>query len=370
MLLTRIALANVRNYAELLFEPAPGLNVLVGANAQGKSNLLEAIALLGTGKSFRTARDGEIVRTGTRDAQVLGNARLRAGELRLSCELAVAGGRTRKRYTVNGEPVRYAGFLGRARVVTFVPEDLALVGGPPALRRALLNAALAQERPAYYAALARYARYLLQRNALLRTEAAPPDELLDAYDEGLAGAGAELMLARGAFVRELAAEAIAVHASWVGDDPAASFDVRYAPNAPLDPAAERADLAASLVARFAAHRAVDRLRRLTLVGPHRDDLILSLGGRALATYGSQGQRRTAVLALKVAEYRVMHARSGEAPLLLLDDVLSELDDVRRRAFLGGVAGVQQAFLTTTHEIPDLVAGAAYRVHDATLRRVA
>ncbi|MGH8163398.1 MAG: AAA family ATPase, partial [Rhodanobacteraceae bacterium] len=148
MLLTSVTLANVRNYAALEFEPAAGLNVFVGGNAQGKSNLLEAIALLGTGKSFRTNKESDIVRNGLDLASISGHARIAAGPINLGCAIAATARGTRKLYTVNGQSVRYAKFLGSLRVVTFVPADLQLVGGPPSRRRAFLNVALAQDQPA------------------------------------------------------------------------------------------------------------------------------------------------------------------------------------------------------------------------------
>ncbi|HMD02179.1 MAG TPA: AAA family ATPase, partial [Candidatus Baltobacteraceae bacterium] len=134
--LTQLSLVNVRNYAALEFSPVPGLNVLVGANAQGKSNVLEAIGMLGTGKSFRTAHESELIRAGLPSASISGEARLRAGSVRLACTLSAGPGGSRKRYTVNSQPVRYAGYLGRMRVVTFVPGHLQLVTGAPGLRRA------------------------------------------------------------------------------------------------------------------------------------------------------------------------------------------------------------------------------------------
>jgi len=361
-----LTLANVRNYAALEFTPAAGLNVFVGANAQGKSNLLEAIALLGTGKSFRTSREGEVVRHGLPSASLSGEARVAAGSVRLSCSLAVANGALRKVYAINGRKVRYASYLGRVRVVTFVPAQLALVTGAPALRRSLLNAALAQESPRYYAALATYGTYLAQKNALLRG-AHPVDEaLLATYDERLVAAGTELILARRAFVAALAERVRAVHRSWVGDTEG-TLELEYACDVPCD-VPTKDGIGAAFSARLAAKAAAERARGMALVGPHRDDLIFRLGHRPLAAFGSQGQQRTAVLALKVAEYAVARIRSGEAPLLLLDDVLSELDPQRQRAFLGEVGSFDQAFVTTAHAI-DVPAAVTYRIEGAHLERI-
>ena len=367
MILTSLALANVRNYASLDFAPEPGLNVLVGPNAQGKSNLLEAIALLGTGKSFRTSRESEIVRAGLPSATMSGNARVAAGDVRLACTLNLGAAGLRKIYAVNGRSVRYASYLGKMRVVTFVPAHLALVSGPPSARRSLVNAALAQESPAYYAALAAYGKVVAQKNALLRGSIAPDEALLETYDEQLIVLGTRIVLARRAFVAALDERAKATHRSWVGERDG-ELEIAYAPDVPVDvPTSD--GVAAAFAVRLAQRRVAEVARRTSLVGPHRDDVFFNLGGVALAAFGSQGQQRTAVLALKVAEYGVLEARSGEAPLLLLDDVLSELDPDRQRAFLRGVGSFEQAFVTTTHDV-DVPVAAAYRIRAATLERVA
>ncbi|GAC1304299.1 MAG: DNA replication/repair protein RecF [Vulcanimicrobiaceae bacterium] len=367
MILTHLALANVRNYAALDFSPEPGLNVFVGPNAQGKSNLLEAIALLGTGKSFRTARESEIVRGGMPSATLAGDALVGAGTVRLSCTLNLGTTGLRKVYAVNGRGVRYASYLGTLRVVTFVPAHLALISGPPSARRSLVNGALAQESPAYFGALASYQKYLVQKNALLRGSIAPDETLLATYDERLIEVGTRLILARRAFVAALDERAKAIHRSWVGDREG-ELEIAYEPDVPLEvPTVD--GVAAAFAQRIASRRVAEVGRRTSLVGPHRDDVAFRLGGVSLAAFGSQGQQRTAVLALKVAEYGVLEARAGEAPLLLLDDVLSELDPARQRAFLHGVGSFGQAFVTTTHDV-DVPVAAAYRIVSATLARVA
>jgi len=367
MILTHLVLANVRNYPSLDFAPVPGLNVFVGANAQGKSNLLEAIALLGTGKSFRTSRETEIVRTGLPSASLRGQARVAAGDVQLSCTLTLGATGLRKVYTVNGRGVRYAGYLGKMRVVTFVPAHLSLLSGPPSARRSLVNTALAQESPAYYAALAGYQKFLAQKNALLRGAIDPDEALLATYDERLVDMGTKLILARRAFVGALDERAKSVYRSWIGDRDG-ELTIAYAPDVPSETFTADA-VAAAFVERLTKKRVAEVARRTSLVGPHRDDVVFRLGGIALGAFGSQGQQRTAVLALKVAEYGVLEARAGEAPLLLLDDVLSELDPDRQRAFLESVGTFEQAFVTTTHPV-DIPVAAAFRVTAATLERVA
>ena len=355
MRVDRIRLASFRNYLDLDFAPAAGLNVIAGANAQGKSNLLEALAMLGTGKSFRAHRERELIRDGSEKAEVGGEARVAAGEIRLRCTIARTPQGTRKTFEVNGGSVGFARFLGRTRVATFVPADLQLVSGGPALRRAFLNAALAQLSPTYYRDLARYTKIVQQKSALLRGAIAPDADLLLAYNDELARPATAIVAARRAFVDELAAATAEIYARWRGARE--RLGVTYAPNADGDVAEA---LAASLD--------VEVRRRTTLVGPHRDDIRLLVDGAPLAAYGSQGQQRTAVLALKVAEYDVMRARTGDAPILLLDDVLSELDAQRAEGFLEAVEGFEQAFVTTTDASRRLrsTASATWSIRAATV----
>ena len=360
MLLTALRLADFRNYAALDFAPAPGLNVFAGPNAQGKSNVLEAIAMLATGKSFRARRESELIRDGTDLAEVRGEARVPAGSIRLNASIVRAGNGARKTFDVNGSAVGFARFLGRARVVTFVPADLQLIAGGPALRRTFLNGALAQLSPAYYRDLARYGKIVQQKAALLRGAIAPDRELLLAYNDELLQPGAALMAARAAFTGELALAAHAVYERWTGTHERVA--IAYAPNVPFAGATALDAFAAALAANVDA----EVRRRTTLVGPHRDDLRFAIAGKPLDAFGSQGQQRTAVLALKVAEYETMRARAGDAPILLLDDVLSELDAERAGGFLAAVGRFEQAFLTTT-EVPATYAGAArFRIVDATI----
>jgi DNA replication and repair protein RecF len=232
MRLTKIALTDFRNYAQLEAAPAPGLNVFVGANAQGKSNLLEAIAILGTGKSFRTAHDADTVRFEADNAAVRGEASIAAGTIVLACAIAKSSAGTRKTYTVNGRGVRYSHFLGKLRVVTFVPSDLQLASGPPSLRRAFLNTALSQEYPHYYRELARYRKAVQQKNAILRGAVAPDPQLLRTYDATLVESGTKVMLSRARFVAELAEAARSAHARFsVGHE---RLEVTYRSNVPVE----------------------------------------------------------------------------------------------------------------------------------------
>lgn len=367
MLLRRLSLSDFRNYEALELEPAAGLNVYVGANAQGKSNLLEGIAMLGIGKSFRTSREADAVRKNCDRAVLYGEATLRSGRVELACTIERSSRGTRKSYTVNAHSVRYAGYLGKMWVVTFVPADLHLASGTPSARRAFLNVALSQSEPRYYHELARYRKALQQKNALLRGAIEPDAELLATYDRTLIEAGSAIVLARDRLIRALATSARVAHARFAPNE---ELQLSYEPNVAFE-AAETDAIAAALQTRLAQCREAERARKAAIAGPHRDDLSLMLDGVSLAAYGSQGQQRTAILSLKVAEYAVLRERSDEAPLLLLDDVLSELDEQRAAAFLAEIGEYEQAFITATHLPVGLPARAHLsRVVDAGVASVA
>jgi DNA replication and repair protein RecF len=230
----------------------------------------------------------------------------------------------------------------------------------------MLNTALAQEQPLYYRELARYRKTLQQKNALLRGDSIDND-LLEIYNRTLIDSGTDLMIARNHFVRALADAARNVHALWSGGTEA--LEIRYAPNVAFELPTGDA-IAAAFSDRLRERAEAERVRKASLVGPHRDDIHLNVNGIALSAYGSQGQQRTAVLALKVAEYTVMRERSGEAPLLLLDDVFSELDATRARAFLDEIGTFEQVFVTTTQVPAHFDAARVWSVQNASLIEVA
>jgi DNA replication and repair protein RecF len=367
MILTDLELTDMRNYASLVFHPSPGINMLLGDNAQGKSNLLEAVAMLGIGKSFRTIREAEIIREGCTFAVIVGKATASIGTVRLACRVSAPAHAVRKEYTINGEPVKHASFLGHARVVTFIPADLRLIDGAPALRRSFLNVALAQENPLYRHALAHYGRVTTQKNALLRGGISADPVLLDAYDAQMAEFGTTLMIERERYIAEIARTA-SVAALCVDQGKTGLLNVAYRPNISYE-TATREGIRNAFLEQLSMRRSHERYRAQALVGPHRDDMLMTLGEKSIAVFGSQGQRRTAVLSLKIAEYTVMRERTGEAPLLLLDDVLSELDEHRKQGFLESLGTVKQAFITGTAEPMLDVPSACYRIDAAMLTRI-
>lgn len=340
---TRLQLRDFRNYERAEIALAPGLTVVCGPNGAGKSNLLEGLYFGCTGRSCRTRNERELVRFAQRVTRVCVEVEADDGDHRL--EVGFEPGEL-KRFRVDGGPVESppAGSI-RPLVSVFMPDRLELVKGAPAVRRAHLDQLLTALWPARATARLDYQRALAQRNALLariRGRLASPD-LLDPWDLELARHGAALMEARAAVVGELQAP-FACLAEEIGIPEGCAVEYR-----PRSKAAGPGELRAELAQR----RQDDLTRGFTTHGPHRDDLVLVRGGRALRSYGSQGQQRAALLALLFAEREVL-ATAGHNSLMLLDDVVSELDASRRERLLELVRSGGQAVVAATE--PEHVPG--------------
>ena len=324
----------------------PGAHLVWGPNAAGKTSLLEAIALLAWGRSHRTTADGELIRWGAEVARVEGHVGGDVVEFAVTRSGADGTG-GRKRIRVNGVGRRASG-LGRVlRVVLFAPEEMLLVIGAPSLRRTSLDSLAAAGSPAYADDLATYGRTLSQRNSLLRAireETAGRDQLRF-WDTTLLETGARVVEARLALLGDLADPLAAAHREIAPDEAAAGvLGLRYVTNAPV--------AAGETVRDALARRLVETADKevwngATLIGPHRDDLAFQLGGRDLAGFASRGQQRTAILAFKLAELDHLTAIDGRPPILLLDDVFSELDPERRAHLVRRITDLPQAFVTTT-----------------------
>jgi DNA replication and repair protein RecF len=319
-----------------------------GPNAAGKTSLLEAIVLLAWGHSHRSTADVELIRWGddvTRVEGTVGSDTLEIVLVRPGS--ATAAGGARKRIRVNAVARRSTALGQQLRVVLFAPEDMLLVIGSPSLRRTAVDRLAGQLWPAYAAALATYGRALQQRNGLLRSireETASRDELRY-WDEPFLASGAEIVEGRQRLIGELAGPLAAAHAEIAPDEAAeAALALHQVTNAPAG-AGESARDALARRLRETAEKEV--WNGSTLIGPHRDDVAFSLAGRDLAGFASRGQQRTAILALKLAELDLLAAKDGRPPLLLLDDVFSELDPARRSHLVRRIAALPQAFVTTT-----------------------
>jgi DNA replication and repair protein RecF len=301
------------------------------------------------GRSHRTSSDGELVRWGAELARVearTGGDRGAAQTIEVALVRTGTGG-ARKRIRVNGVPRRASALIGVLRTVLFAPEEMLLVAGPPSLRREAVDRLAGQRSPAYARDLAAYGRALQQRNGLLRLvreEQATRAELRF-WDAALLEAGGAVVAERLRLLEALAGPLAAAHAEIAPEEAEiGTLALRYATNAPANAGETPRD---ALARRLAETADKEVWNGTTLVGPHRDDVTFELDGRALAQFASRGQQRTAILAFKLAELDLLAAADGRPPLLLLDDVFSELDPERRAHLVRRIAGLPQAFVTTT-----------------------
>ncbi len=340
MRVTGLRLVNFRNYPSLTLRPDAGLCVLTGENAAGKTNVLESLFLCSLGRSHRTVRDGEMVRAGENFASVSVDVETRGGPRRIECKLSSGD---RKKLTIDGAPlVRSGELLGCLNVVMFAPEDLALVKDGPGERRRFLDMAISQLRPSYYYTLQQYNNALKQRNALLKDSEAMDFDALACWDEQLSVLGAAIILSRAELVERLGLIAAEQHETL--SDGAEALLVEYEPN--VAPQASN-DLVKTLRLALADTAERDMYRGSTSVGPHRDDIKLLINRTDVRIYGSQGQQRTTVLSLKLAQLEILREEKDDSPVLLLDDVFSELDRNRQKMLLIAAQDCQ-TFLTCTH----------------------
>ena len=348
MQITELTLRSYRSYETLHLAFDPGVQIFLGANAQGKTNIIEALYYAAFGRSHRTSSDAELIRVGADGAHI--GLSFRRHDVPGELSFTFARG-ARRRITYAGESLRQRDLVGLLPMVLFSPEDLFLVKGAPALRRRYLDAELSQASPAYYGELLRYTRILKQRNAVLkdiRERLAAPDDL-PPWDAQLAKSAAYIVTRRIAAVAQLGALSARVQAVLAaGEELVLAYEIA---GAGAEDFAED-DMTESLHVWYnkmlCEGRARDIARAATGVGPHLDDLVLRVGGMSLRSYGSQGQQRTGALALKLAELFYLQENIGEAPILLLDDVMSELDADRRRALLDFIRHEHiQTFITAT-----------------------
>ena len=345
MRLRSLRLRNHRNYAQLDLTPGAGVNVFIGPNGQGKTNLLEAVAMLALSSSPRARRETELVGPIAPGSRIEADVETAGLRRELAITLNVDGERARRTIEVDGVRRRAFDLPGHFRVTLFWPDDLGLVKGGPELRRRFLNQLLVQVEPGYARALAGLRRVLEQRNSLLKRIAAGEggEDILEAWNQELVQIGSEIARARSKAVSELEPEAARCHAEIAAGE---RLQIEY--EGPPENLAEAVNNSL----------AEDLRRGTTSVGPHRDDLRIVLDGQDARAFASQGQQRTAVVSLKLAEAALIEARSGERPVLLLDDVLSELDSDRRTALLREVAAGGQVIVTSVEAgpfPPDLIA---------------
>ena len=338
-----IALKNFRNYLDESVQFDPVCNVIYGENAQGKTNLLEAIVYLSSAHSPRSRRDKELIRFESEDCSISGQIWSREREMQVQMQLHRG---LRKKIWVNKVPVKKASELsGLLNTVYFCPDDLYLIRSGAAERRSFMDTSLCQLRPRYAEALAEYNRLYEHKTRILRDSEEKPDLLLTLpdFNQRMIAAGAMLIHYRARFARKVGEYAAVAHGECSGGRE--ELTVRYETVSSItDPFAELSQLREELSAHQQSHYQAEIASRLCLSGPHKDDLDIQINGVSARSFGSQGQVRTAALALKLAEREIHKNATGEYPVLLLDDVLSELDEKRQEYVLNRIGG-GQVFIT-------------------------
>tara|TARA_B100000700_G_scaffold331760_1_gene468113 strand:- start:11952 stop:13106 length:1155 start_codon:yes stop_codon:yes gene_type:complete len=354
---------NVRTYRELKINFNPGVYIFIGKNASGKSNLLDAISQLATTKSHRHAKEIEILSWDAFEEEEFPTARIFAEveglKFSVNLEIAISSTKHRnslewqssRRFRVNGINRRASDFVGHLRVVMFSVDDLTIITGSPADRRRYLDITISQFNREYVRALQRYNRILVQRNNLLRNirdRRGSVDEL-DFWDQEMAEIGAVILLERQVVLDKLANGAER-HYSELGDEDK-NFSIGYLPGLPIkfDKEMETFDLASEMHKIILEGRQGDLLRGSSRFGPHRDDVNFLIDGKSAASAASRGEQRTAVLALRLSEVNLSTEITSDPPVLLLDDILSELDSNHRDKVINMSYQVDQVFITVPDE---------------------
>ncbi len=365
MHLERLSLSHYRNYTSLALTCDLQTNVFIGTNGQGKTNLLEAVYYLCVARSCREAQDRELVRIGSDHFLIQGQGRSAEGR---AVEIQIRYGRqSGKKVLVNESPQRNLSDLyGIMAAVVISPDDRRLVQGSPSSRRRFLDIAISQSNAAYLATLQDYRRVVRQRNEALRAHQESPGRApdLEVWNAPLVALGSRIMRKRAEVVSALKEEARRVHATISGDDEA--LELEYAPSFECE---DPGDAEGSFQEALDRNEQRERARGMTEVGPHRDDLSISMNGVSLQAYGSQGQHKTAATALKLAEARFLWHQLQAPPLLLLDDIFAEIDAARTARLMEMVPAYGQTFITTAKEsdIGDYRQGITrFRVHEGTV----
>lgn len=363
MRVEKISLRNFRNYNRLQIDFSENVNIFIGANAQGKTNILEAIYLGSVGKSHRTSEDDDLIRWDEAESAVELVFTRQGVANKLSFRLLKDNP---KEIIFNNFPIKPREVMGSLNTVLFSPEDLWLIKGVPALRRKFIDVEISQAVPAYYKQLLQYQRVLGQRNNLLKKirERKATADLLDSWDEQLAKIASYLVGKRLDAIKKLGMLANLMHRRLTASKE--NLHLTY----------QLTGIEEGLVPelqqwynkQLLQNRGEDIIRGSTSVGPHRDDIILKVNGKELRSFGSQGQQRTGVLALKLAELEYLKSETGEYPVLLLDDVMSELDGQRREQLLSFIRDRIQTFITATDDtlFPAVKTGRYYRISAGTI----
>ncbi|WP_297815024.1 DNA replication/repair protein RecF [uncultured Lactobacillus sp.] len=346
MYLENLTLKDFRNFSSLQTDFDPQINIFLGQNAQGKTNLLEAIYFLALTRSHRTNSDKELIRFGSKFAGLQGKVHKSQVEVELKVRLSTKG---KKAWVNRLEQKKLSKYVGQMNAILFSPEDLALVKGAPALRRRFMDLEFGQINAEYLYFSSQYRQVLQQKNNYLKqlSLGKAKDKLfLDVLSDQLAGIAAEIIYRRLNFVKLLNGYAHKAHSQISANRE--ELEIVYQPSINEIEANDQVnDIYTKLLESFHKNKANEIRKGTTLTGPHRDDLVFMINGKNAHDYASQGQQRTIALSMKLAEIQLVHHLTNEYPILLLDDVMSELDHDRQSSLLNYIHGKTQTFITTT-----------------------
>ncbi len=345
MYIQQLSLTNYRNYDHLFVQFDDKINVIIGENAQGKTNLMEAIYVLGFSKSHRTTKDKELIQWEQNYAKIEGSVFKRNQQFPLEIQFTNKGKKAKLNHL---EQQRLSDYIGALNIVMFAPEDLNLVKGSPQIRRRFIDMEIGQIQPIYIYHLGQYVKILKQRNHLLKQlQRRKSNDLtmLRVLTDQIIEHAAIILEKRFIFMKRLRTWANEIHRGISRG--LEDLDLQYAPTINVSEADEKENIVTVLKESFERLETKEVERGTTLIGPHRDDLIFHVNGKNVQTFGSQGQQRTTALSLKLAEIELIYQEINDYPILLLDDVLSELDDFRQSHLLDTIEGKVQTFVSTT-----------------------
>ncbi|WP_409252431.1 DNA replication/repair protein RecF [Bacillus sp. SCS-153A] len=345
MYIEEIQLKNYRNYDSVDISFENNVNVILGENAQGKTNIMESIYVLAMAKSHRTSNDKDLIRWDEEYAKIKGRIKKHNGSLPLELVISKKGKKAKSNHI---EQKKLSQYVGNMNVVMFAPEDLHLVKGSPQVRRRFIDMEIGQVSPVYLHDIALYQKILQQRNhylKMLQTKKQKDETMLDVLTEQLVEMTGKIIKKRFDFIKLLQEWARPIHSGISRG--LESLDIHYKPSVDVCNDQDWSKMVEIIENKFHSIRQREIDRGVTLAGPHRDDLQFFVNDRDVQTFGSQGQQRTTALSLKLAEIELIHSEIKEYPILLLDDVLSELDDFRQSHLLNTIQGKVQTFVTTT-----------------------
>ncbi|MGG3469129.1 DNA replication/repair protein RecF [Neobacillus pocheonensis] len=345
MYIEKLALKDYRNYEELFIEFENKVNVILGENAQGKTNVMESIYVLAMAKSHRTSNDKDLIRWDQDYAKIEGRVQKQHSSLPLQLVISKKGKKAKLNHI---EQQKLSQYVGNLNVVMFAPEDLNLVKGSPQVRRRFIDMEIGQVSPIYLHDMSQYQKILQQRNhylKMMQIKKQTDQTMLEILTEQFIQMAVKIVTKRFEFLRLLENWAKPIHHGISRG--LESLEINYKPSVEVLEGQDLSKMVACFEEKFGSVRAREIERGTTLFGPHRDDLLFIVNGRDVQTFGSQGQQRTTALSVKLAEIELICAEIGEYPILLLDDVLSELDDYRQSHLLNTIQGKVQTFVTTT-----------------------